>query len=129
VKRSSGGAGLGELGHVGLRYLVEAKPLAGRRDLLDVLLDDAPELRLLGECAFTRVATACAFAVQRADLDANTACCKPRQPVALKNAHLSATQDELERRLVAPADEQLEQHVGVRVDDHRDERWSSEPKT
>jgi hypothetical protein len=119
-------------------------------DLLGVLLDDAPELRLLGECALTRVATACAFAVQGADLDADVACCEPRQPVALEDARLSETQDELEGRLVAVADEQLEQHVGVRVDDHgrpvdghgetettlarrghsqRDERWSSEPKT
>jgi hypothetical protein len=98
--------------------VIELGARAELADPLDVLLDDAPELRLLGECAFTRAATACAFAVQRADLDANTACCKPRQPVALKDAHLSATQDELERRLVAPADEQLEQHIGVRVDDH-----------
>ena len=54
------------------------------------------ELRLLGECAFTRVGAACAFAVQGTDLDANATCCKPRQPVARKDARLSATQYELE---------------------------------
>ena len=87
-------------------------------DLLGVLLYDASELRLLGERAFTRVITACSLAVERAHLDANPACCKSRQPVAPKDALISSTQDELEGRLCALANDELEEHVGVRVDDH-----------
>jgi hypothetical protein len=40
-------------------------------DLFGVGLDNAPELRRLGECTFTRVATVGAFAVEGADLDSN----------------------------------------------------------
>ena len=87
-------------------------------DLLGIRLDDAPELRLLGKCPFTRVAAAGAFAVQRADLNANAACCKPRQPVTLKDARLPPPQDALKTRLWPVANDELEQHIGVRVDNH-----------
>ena len=87
-------------------------------DLFGVLLDDAPELGDLGECALTRVAAAGAFAVEGADLDADAACSEPRQPVAREDARLAATKDELVRRLLALVDEELHHHVGVRVDDH-----------
>src|SRR5439155_19904913 len=76
-----------------------------------VLRQDTPKFRRLSERPRTGVATASAFAVERADLDANPACDQPRQPVAFEEP---ATQGELE---VALANDDLEQHVGVRVDD------------
>jgi hypothetical protein len=83
-------------------------------DLVGAVRHDPPELRLLGERPVARIAPARAFPVYRADLDADAARHEPRQPVALEDA---GTEGELEGRLVPVPDDELEQHVGVCVDD------------
>jgi hypothetical protein len=98
--------------------VLELPARADQAHPLGVRLDRAPELGLLSQRSSTRPLPRRRRAVQRADLDTNAARLEPRQPIPLEQTILALAQDELKRRLRAAADQQLEQHVVMGVNDH-----------